>query len=244
MEDTSGPRPDLSLVVPVRDEADNVAALCAEIAAALAGVRHEIVFVDDGSGDGTYGRLELLRARLPCLRVLRHAASAGQSAALRTGIRAARAPWVATLDGDGQNDPADVARMWRLAAGGAAVVGLYIGHRTRRHDSAVRILSSRIANGVRARLLRDHVPDTGCGVKLFRRELFLALPYFDHMHRFLPALVAREGLEVVSIPVAHRPRRSGTSKYGIGNRLWVGIVDLLGVMWLQRRSRSARLARD
>jgi dolichol-phosphate mannosyltransferase len=236
--------PELSVVVPVCDEAENVAALCAEIAQALGDVEHEVVFVDDGSRDGTPERLEAMRPRIPHLRVLRHASNAGQSAALRTGVHAARAPWIATLDGDGQNDPADVARMWQLAGKGAAATGLYIGQRTRRRDSAVRILSSRIANGVRSRLLRDNVPDTGCGVKLFRREVFLALPYFDHMHRFLPALVAREGLAVVSTPVAHRPRRAGKSKYGIGNRLWVGIVDLLGVLWLQRRRPRARLLAD
>jgi dolichol-phosphate mannosyltransferase len=174
----------------------------------------------------------------PRLRVLRHGRSCGQSAALRSGIRAARGKWIATLDGDGQNDPADLPAL--LRAGREQGLGerwLIAGWRAKRQDSWLRKLSSKVANGVRRRLLRDATPDTGCGLKLFPRALFLELPYFDHMHRFLPALVLRAGGRVESVPVNHRPRHQGTSKYGVHNRLWVGIVDLFGVMWLQRRAR-------
>jgi dolichol-phosphate mannosyltransferase len=233
---------DLSIVIPLCDEAENVEALCRELDACLAAqVSHELVFVDDGSSDGTYEALLRMRAEIPGIRVLRHACNAGQSAALLTGVRSARAEWVATLDGDGQNDPQDVLKLWRMAAAQPNPAGLYIGHRVTRRDDWVRILSSRVANGVRSRLLGDRVPDTGCGIKLFRRRVFLSLPYFDHMHRFLPALMQREGLQVVSVPVSHRQRRAGRSKYGIGDRLWAGIVDLAGVMWLLRRRRRPGL---
>lgn len=231
------PCPALSVVIPVCNEADNVAALLGEIDAALAGaLAYEIIVVDDGSEDDTLARLRAHAAtgHSP-LRVLRHTRNAGQSAALRSGVRAARAPWVATLDGDGQNDPADIPRLYAHRAAGD--VALVCGHRTQRHDSRVRRLSSRIANGVRAALLGDATPDTGCGLKLIERATFLDLPWFDHMHRFLPALVQQAGRRSVSVPVNHRPRRFGRSKYGIGNRLWVGIVDLCGVAWLGRRRR-------
>lgn len=235
VDERAGGLPALSVVVPVRDESENVVAVCEEIARALEGIAHEIIFVDDASRDDTLQVLLRLRDVMPTLRVLHHGRNAGQSAALLTGVRAARAEWVGTLDGDGQNDPVDLVRLWRAASAAAEPAGLYIGHRVSRHDSALRILSSRVANGVRSRLLRDRVPDSGCGVKLFRRSVFLAIPYFDHMHRFLPALVHREGCAVHSLPVGHRPRRAGRSKYGVMNRLWVGIVDLAGVMWLLRR---------
>lgn len=231
--------PLLSVVIPVRDEVANVGPLVHEIERSLASVRHEIVFVDDASVDGTADALAWLREAVPALRVLRHRVSAGQSAALLTGVRAARSAWIATLDGDGQNDPADLMKLWRAATESATSAGLYIGHRVSRHDSGMRILSSRVANGVRSRLLRDRTPDSGCGVKLFRRDVFLSIPYFDHMHRFLPALMNREGLAVRSVPVGHRPRTAGRSKYGVMDRLWVGIVDLFGVMWLLRRRRDS-----
>ena len=231
-------------MIPVCNEADNIGSLCAELRQCLSGIDHELLFVDDGSTDGTAAKLASLREAMPQLRVVRHATNAGQSAALLTGIRAARATWVATLDGDGQNDPADLLKLWRLAQSGSARAGLYIGHRTSRLDNPVRILSSRIANAVRSRLLGDRVPDTGCGIKLFRRDVFLSLPYFDHMHRFIPALIRREGLEVVSVPVNHRRRLAGASKYGVRNRLWVGIVDMIGVMWLLRRRRRAALIEE
>lgn len=229
---------DLSVVVPMHDEADTVDPLAREIHAALGGtVEYEIVFVDDGSTDATAERLTALAAEDARVRVVRHPARAGQSAATVSGVLAARAPWVATLDGDGQNDPADVPRL--LAARhtwDAARPGLLVGHRRRRRDSFVKRASSRVANGVRARVLGDATPDTGCGLKLFRRDAFLAVPRFDHMHRFLPALFRRDGWDVRSVEVSHRPRRGGRSHYGTLNRLWVGIVDMAGVWWLARRA--------
>jgi len=231
--------PELSVVVPVHNEAENLAPLIAEIRQALAGrVSHEIVYVDDGSTDDTPARLATLQRTVPELVVLRHRASCGQSTAIHTGVRHARGRWIATLDGDGQNDPADIPRLLdALCAAPGAERRLVTGQRARRNDSAVRRLSSRIANGVRASLLRDATPDTGCGLKVFPRALFLEFPFFDHMHRFLPALALRHGGEVLSVPVNHRPRTRGRSHYGIANRLWVGIVDLFGVRWLIRRMR-------
>jgi glycosyltransferase involved in cell wall biosynthesis len=230
---------ELSIVIPARNEAPNVAPLVAEIGAALDGVvNYEIVYIDDGSSDDTAGAVRAtMRAGAP-VRLLRHAKSCGQSTAVRSGVIAARAPWIATLDADGQNDPADIKKLWALArAAPAADKLLLAGFRQKRRDTAVKRLSSRIANGVRARMLKDRTPDTGCGLKLLRRELYLALPFFDHNHRFLPALVLREGGTVQSVLVNHRPRQRGTSNYGLFDRLWVGIVDLFGVMWLQRRGK-------
>ncbi|MFP5404301.1 MAG: glycosyltransferase family 2 protein [Gammaproteobacteria bacterium] len=230
----------LSVVVPVKNEQDNVEPLVREIAAALAGAAtFEIVYVNDGSTDATQARLDALKAEFPMLRVIRHRASCGQSRAVTTGVQAARYEWIATLDGDGQNDPADIPALLDTLADPAqpANLELLAGWRAKRNDTFVRRLSSKIANGVRSRMLKDSTPDTGCGLKLFARESFLALPNFDHMHRFLPALVLRNGGAVVSVPVHHRARERGSSKYGIHNRLWVGIVDLFGVAWLQRRVR-------
>ena len=230
----------LSVVVPVKNEQDNVEPLVREIAAALAGAAtFEIVYVNDGSTDATQARLDALKAEFPMLRVIRHRASCGQSRAVTTGVTAARFEWIATLDGDGQNDPADIPALLDTLADPAqpANLELIAGWRSKRNDTFVRRLSSKIANGVRSRMLKDNTPDTGCGLKLFARETFLALPNFDHMHRFLPALVLRNGGAVVSVPVHHRARERGSSKYGIHNRLWVGIVDLFGVAWLQRRVR-------
>jgi dolichol-phosphate mannosyltransferase len=229
----------LSVVIPVRNEAPNIAPLVAEIEAALAGIRHEIVYVDDGSSDGTVAALRAAAAGAP-VRVLRHRSSCGQSAAVITGVRAAHGTWIATLDGDGQNDPADIPRMLaRAEAEGGQI--LVAGHRVTRRDSWVKRRSSRIANGVRAWLLRDATPDTGCGLKVFPRALFLDLPAFDHMHRFLPALVLRQGGRVVSEPVNHRPRVRGTSNYGTLDRLAVSLFDLIGVAWLQRRWKRPQL---
>lgn len=230
----------LSVVVPVKNEQDNVEPLVREIAAALAGAAtFEIVYVNDGSTDATQARLDALKAKFPMLRVIRHRTSCGQSRAVTTGVTAARFEWIATLDGDGQNDPADIPALLDTLADPAqpANLELIAGWRSKRNDTFVRRLSSKIANGVRSRMLKDNTPDTGCGLKLFARESFLALPNFDHMHRFLPALVLRNGGAVVSVPVHHRARERGSSKYGIHNRLWVGIVDLFGVAWLQRRVR-------
>jgi dolichol-phosphate mannosyltransferase len=230
----------LSIVVPVKDEQDNIESLVREIVAALSGVAtFEIVYVDDGSEDETAARLAILKRDISQLRIVRHEKSCGQSRALTTGVGAACYEWIATLDGDGQNDPADIPRLLAELADAShpAHLELLIGWRKKRHDALLRRVSSRIANGVRARMLKDATPDTGCGLKLFARETFLQLPNFDHMHRFLPALVIRNGGAVLSVSVNHRERRHGRSKYGIRNRLWVGIVDLLGVAWLQRRTR-------
>ena len=229
--------PQLSVVVPVCNEAQNVAPLAREIETALAGLRYEMIFVDDGSTDDTLVMLRGLRASgLNSLRIIRHSFRSGQSAAVASGVRAAHAPWIATLDGDGQNDPADIPRL--LAARNApenADVQLIAGNRTTRRDTAFRRLQSRVANGVRSRMLGDGTPDTGCGIKLFARAAFVDLPYFDHMHRFLPALFQRQGRRVISVSVGHRPRARGVSKYGMFDRLWVGIVDIYGVRWLRRR---------
>jgi len=230
--------PELSIVIPVHDEVDNVGPLADEIRAALEGrLDYEMVFVDDASDDGTAQRLRELRRATPALRLLRHRRNRGQSAALHSGVRAARAPWVATLDGDGQNDPADIPRLFESARGAAAggTPVLICGRRRERRDTWSKRVSSRLANGVRGALLRDRTPDTGCGLKLFQRDVYLLLPYFDHMHRFLPALMLRQGARVESLDVRDRPRRHGASHYGVGNRLWVGLVDLAGVLWLQRR---------
>ena len=230
----------LSVVVPVKDEAENVVPLTEEIVAAVKDLgRFEILFVDDGSADETAARLRQLALKLPELRVLSLAENCGQSAAIRFGVEQARAPTVATLDGDGQNDPADlprlVERLWSAPA--EARLGMVSGRRVRRQDSWKKRMSSRRANGVRRAVLDDGAEDTSCGLKAFWRGLFLQLPPFDHMHRFLPALVKREGWRLDYIDVNHRPRLRGASKYGIGNRLWVGLVDLLGVAWLMRRRR-------
>jgi dolichol-phosphate mannosyltransferase len=230
----------LSVVVPVRNEAGNVLPLLEEIhAALLSGPEFEVIYVDDGSRDATPAELLEARARFPRLRVLTHRESCGQSAALLTGVRAARAEWVVTLDGDGQNDPADIARLLaaRDRAGPEANVQLVTGWRVARRDRWAKRAASRVANAVRAWLLADGTPDTGCGLKLVLRSAYLELPAFDHMHRFLPALIQRNGGATLSVPVAHRPRAHGRSSYGVLDRLWVGIVDTLGVMWLQRRTR-------
>ncbi|MDQ3056961.1 MAG: glycosyltransferase family 2 protein [Pseudomonadota bacterium] len=235
--------PTLSVVVPVFNEQDNVAPLIAEIVAALRGSAilkgsaFEIVYVDDRSSDDTHGILQSLKAMTPELRVLRHAAQSGQSTALRNGIKAARGAWIATLDGDGQNDPADIPKLIAARDAASAETKLIAGWRVDRQDSGSKRWASKWANAIRARLLRDDTPDTGCGTKLFEREAFLDLPYFDHMHRYLPALMQRAGWRTISVPVNHRPRTAGVSKYNNLNRALVGISDLRGVGWLIRRSR-------
>jgi len=230
---TNGPA--VSVVVPVRNEAGNLAPLVAEIAAALAGRRFEVVYVNDGSTDGTEAELRRLQAEHPWLRQMRHARSCGQSAALRTGIAAARGPAIVTLDGDGQNDPAFLPGLIDALAQGAPRTGLIAGQRVGRKASGFKKLQSRIANAVRGAILRDGTRDSGCGLKAFPRELGLALPYFDGLHRFLPALIRREGFDVGYVDVIDRPRRHGVSNYGMWDRLWVGILDLAGVWWLIRR---------
>jgi dolichol-phosphate mannosyltransferase len=237
---------DFSVVVPVCNEAENVEPLVREIHAAMSAYVYEMVFVNDGSTDDTAGVLKRLMGEFPQLRVLHHSFRSGQSAAVASGVRAARAAWIATLDGDGQNDPADIQRL--IAARDSAAnrgVQLFMGNRkASRKDTAFRKLQSSVANGVRSSLLGDGTPDTGCGIKLFSREVFMELPRFDHMHRFLPALFQRHGARVISVPVGHRPRLRGTSKYGMLNRLWVGIVDICGVMWLRRRYKPGLLVRE
>jgi dolichol-phosphate mannosyltransferase len=237
---------ELSVVVPVCNEAENVEPLAREIDAALQGRSYEMIFVDDGSTDETAANLKKLKASLPALRVLSHSFRSGQSAAVASGVRAARAAWVATLDGDGQNDPADIPKLIAARESPAGRgVQLFMGNRrASRKDTAWRRLQSRVANGVRSGLLGDDTPDTGCGIKLFSRDVFMDLPRFDHMHRFLPALFQRHGARVVSVPVSHRERTRGTSKYGMLNRAWVGIVDIIGVMWLRRRYKPGLLVRE
>jgi dolichol-phosphate mannosyltransferase len=230
---------DVSVVIPVCNEHDNVLPLAREIHAALAGHdRFETIFVDDGSTDGTAQAVRAARSEgMPEIRLIRHALRSGQSAAVATGVREARAPWIATLDGDGQNDPADIPKLLdALRQAASPRLKLVMGNRTTRRDTWLRRLSSRVANAVRGGLLKDGSPDTGCGIKGFDRSVFVDMPRFDHMHRFMPALVQREGFEVISVPVNHRERTRGRSKYGLHNRLWVGIVDLFGVMWLIRRA--------
>ena len=228
----------LSVVVPVYNEQDNVAPLVGEIVAALRGsIDFEIVYVDDDSTDATLARLQALKAEVPELRIVRHLANGGQSTATRNGVKAARGAWIATLDGDGQNDPADIPKLLAERDRAASDVKLFAGWRVERKDSGSKRWASKWANAIRSRMLRDATPDTGCGIKLFEREAFLDLPYFDHMHRYLPALMQRAGWKTVSVPVNHRHRGSGVSKYNNLNRALVGVSDLRGVAWLIRRNR-------
>ena len=230
--------PELSVVVPVHNERDNVVPLLTEIATALRGKSDfEIVYVDDASKDDSLAVLTAAKTQFPELRVLRHLAQSGQSTALRTGIKAARGEWIATLDGDGQNDPADIPKLLAMRAESPAAIKLFAGWRVNRQDSGSKRWASKWANAIRSHLLRDETPDTGCGIKLFERAAFLDLPYFDHMHRYLPALFQRAGWQVKSVPVNHRPRGSGVSNYNNLNRALVGISDLRGVAWLIRRSK-------
>ncbi len=231
-------KPDLSIVVPVFNEQDNVAALLREILSALRGkTAFEVVFVDDHSRDQTLAVLRAANADAPELRVLHHAHQSGQSTAILSGVKAARGAWIATLDGDGQNDPADIPKLLETRATAATDVKLFAGWRVDRKDSGSKRWASRWANAIRARLLHDATPDTGCGIKLFEREAFLGLPYFDHMHRYLPALMQRAGWKTLSVPVNHRPRGAGVSKYNNLQRAWVGLSDLRGVAWLIKRSK-------
>ena len=230
--------PAVAVVVPVRNEAGNIAALVAEIAKALDGQwRFEVIYVNDGSSDGSEAELKRLMAQYSWLRRVRHKQSSGQSAAVRSGVTAARAPLIVTLDGDGQNDPAFIPAMLRALEAGAPRIGLIAGQRVGRKASGFKKFQSRIANAVRGAVLRDGTRDTGCGLKAFRRDVFLRLPYFDGLHRFLPALVKREGYAIGYVDVVDRPRGAGVSNYGLFDRLWVGILDLAGVWWLIRRKK-------
>jgi dolichol-phosphate mannosyltransferase len=230
--------PDLSVVVPVFNERDNIPPLLAEIATALRGrADFEIVYVDDASKDDSLDVLTRAKASFPELRVIRHVNQSGQSTAIRNGVKAARGAWIATLDGDGQNDPADIPKLLTMRADSPTAIKLFAGWRVHRKDSASKRFGSRFANAIRSRLLHDDTPDTGCGIKLFERAAFLDLPYFDHMHRYLPALMQRAGWKVLSVPVNHRARGTGVSKYNNFNRALVGIADLRGVGWLIKRSK-------
>ncbi len=231
----------ISIVVPVHNEAGNIVPLLEEIEKAMTQAEdYEIIYVDDGSRDQTEAELTAAMQRFSALRVIQHRHSCGQSTAVRTGVKAATHPWIATLDGDGQNDPADIPRLYRVLHDNrqaAANLWMIAGWRNKRYDSQWRLFSSKFANTVRSALLGDNTPDTGCGLKVFARDQFLELPYFDHMHRFLPALVIRAGGSVISEPVNHRARGVGVSNYGTLDRLWAGITDLLGVIWLQKRAK-------
>jgi dolichol-phosphate mannosyltransferase len=236
---------DVSVVVPVRNEAGNIGPLIAEIAAALDGRwRYEIIYVNDGSTDSTPAHLSQIMKQRNNLRRIDHAVSSGQSAAVRSGVRAARGDIVATLDGDGQNNPGFLPDLIAAVGDGAGRVGLAAGQRVGRKASPFKRLQSRVANGVRNAILRDGTRDTGCGLKAFRRDVFLSLPYFDGLHRFLPALIRREGYDIAYVDVIDRPRHSGVSNYGFFDRLWIGIMDLIGVWWLIRRKKPTPVATE
>jgi len=235
--DLLSPEPAVSIVVPVRNEADNIAPLIEEISSAIDGRwAYEIIYVNDGSTDATADRLAAIMKQRSNLRQLRHATSSGQSAAVRSGVRAARGAIVATLDGDGQNNPAFLPDLIAAIENGGERVGLAAGQRVGRKDTGF--------NGVRSSFLHDGTRDTGCGLKAFRREVFLMMPYFDGLHRFLPALVRREGYEIAYVDVIDRPRHSGVSNYGFFDRLWIGLMDLAGVWWLIRRKKPTPIATE
>lgn len=230
--------PEFSVVVPVFNERDNVTPLVNEIVAALRGKHSfEIVYVDDQSKDDSFQVLKDLMASVPELRVVQHLRQSGQSTAVRNGVKSARGLWIATLDGDGQNDPADIPKLIEARNKAAPEIKLFAGWRVNRKDTGSKRWASKIANSIRASFLKDETPDTGCGIKLFERAVFMDLPYFDHMHRYLPALVKRAGFQSVSVPVNHRERGSGVSKYNNLGRAWVGLKDLRGVAWLIKRSK-------
>ncbi|WP_457573007.1 glycosyltransferase family 2 protein [Desulfolithobacter sp.] len=232
----------ISVVLPVHNEAENIEALIREIQAARLGYPFEIITVDDASSDSTLTILQRLKQDTPELRILQHKENYGQSAALATGVYHARGDIIVTMDGDGQNNPADIPRLLnRFMEQSPPGLQMVAGFRRKRNDSWWRIVSSRLANAVRGYLLKDGTPDTGCGLKVFYKATFERLPFFDHMHRFLPALVQMRGGRVVSVEVSHRERKHGISHYGTMNRLFAGIIDIAGVSWLQRRSKIIEL---
>jgi dolichol-phosphate mannosyltransferase len=230
---------DLTIVIPVFNEVECINPLLDEIGVCfVAESGYEIIVVDDGSIDGTAAVLQAARQSHPGIRILHHRECYGQSAAIASGVKAAGTQWIATLDGDGQNDPADILKLYRIMDKSTDDVHMVAGYRRQRVDGWLKRMTSRIANSVRAAVLHDDSPDSACGLKVFARTTFLGLPQFDHMHRFLPALVQRQGGKVLSVEVNHRKRLRGQSKYGIHNRLWVGLIDMLGVRWLQRRGKQ------
>lgn len=235
-----------SIVIPVHDEQDNIQSLIEEIAQHCSSFKqYEIVVVDDASQDSTLQKLREIKPKYPMLRILCHDRKLGQSAGIRTGAMHAKYDVIVMLDGDGQNDPVDIPNLLNTFwATQEKNVGLVIGHRVNRHDSPIRKISSKVANGIRGGLLKDNTPDSGCGLKVISKKLFLELPYFDHIHRFIPALVKRAGFDVVVVPVNHRKRLKGRSKYAVFDRLWVGIVDLFGVWWLQKRYRAPKVVEE
>lgn len=235
---------DISIVIPAYNEADNIGALIAEIGQLKLSHSYEIIIVDDASSDDTYARALSCRRNAPKLKVIQHETKSGQSAAIATGIAHAEGRLIATMDGDGQNNPADIPDLVSALLNSANPnLRMVAGFRKKRNDPAWRIVCSKTANSVRSFFLRDQTPDSGCGLKVFYRSAFVALPFFDHMHRFLPALVRMQGGDVISVEVSHRPRVHGFSKYGTLNRLWVGIVDIIGVCWLRMRAKKVRIAR-
>ena len=237
--------PTISIVIPAKNEAENIRPLITEIQSAMAGRDdYELIYVDDGSTDSTWSELQELSEGNPHLMLLRHQQSVGQSLAILSGAWQARGKWLVVLDADGQNDPADIPGMLEAVQGAnqrdPAVWGV-IGHRVNRRDDWVKRLSSKVANGFRDFMLRDGIPDTGCGLKAVLRERYLRLPSFNHMHRYIPTLIQAQGGSMLVHPVNHRPRQAGVSNYGVWNRLWVGLVDVLGVWWLKRRAKVVHI---
>jgi dolichol-phosphate mannosyltransferase len=238
--------PDLSVVIPVQNEEDNIRMLIDEVRQSLDGVLdYELIYVNDGSTDSTLEILEEYRSGFPLLRIYSHQTGVGQSTAVRTGIIHAQSPVIATLDGDGQNDPADIPALYQaLIANADAGVVLVNGYRKERKDTFIKRISSRLANGIRGWLLDDDTPDTGCGLKVFSRIAYLEIPFFDHLHRFLPAMMINGGGKVMSVEVNHRERQLGSSHYGFFDRLWVGVFDLMGVIWLKSRTTHPVVSED
>lgn len=234
----------ISIVIPAHNEADNIGTLIREIKQLKLDQPYEIIIVDDASSDDTYANVVKLKTEIPELRIIQHEGTYGQSAAVATGIAHAVGELIVTMDGDGQNNPADIPKLVSAILDSENKnLRMVAGFRKKRNDSAWRILSSKIANSVRSFFLQDQTPDTGCGLKIFYRAAFIKLPFFDHMHRFLPALIQMQGGDVISIEVSHRARMHGTSNYGTLNRLWVGIIDILGVSWLRLRSKKVRISK-
>ena len=238
--------PDLSVVIPVQNEEENIRMLIDEVRQSLDGVLdYELIYVNDGSTDSTLEILQEYRSGFPLLRIYSHQTGVGQSTAVRTGIIHAQSPVIATLDGDGQNDPADIPALYQaLIANADAGIVLVNGYRKERKDTFIKRISSRLANGIRGWLLDDDTPDTGCGLKVFSRIAYLEIPFFDHLHRFLPAMMINGGGKVMSVEVNHRERQLGSSHYGFFDRLWVGVFDLMGVIWLKSRTTHPVVSED